>query len=322
MIDTALLLSILVFTGFMLVCSGIFYYIRNHQERGKIIEKLQGKEKEPILASSTYTSSQEDNWFKNNLMNFMSSLGDIAKPKNEAEILQIRKKFLRAGYRRQNILIIFFGFKILLAALLPLCLFFLKVFLMKTIVPVHFMTFSILLALFGFYLPNIWLNIKIARRREKILEGFPDALDLMVVCVEAGMGLDAAINRVGEEMKLNNKVVSEEFNLVSLELRAGKLRRDALRNLAMRTDLEDVHSLVSLLIQTDKFGTSMAQALRVYSDAMRTRRSQRAEELAAKLPVKLLLPLIFFIFPSLFITIIGPAVVKISRILLPTLTGQ
>lgn len=155
-----------------------------------------------------------------------------------------------------------------------------------------------------------------------MLKGFPDALDLMVVCVEAGMALDSAVSRVGEEMRLSNKALSEEFKQVSLELRAGMPRRDALRNLAVRTDLEDVNSLVGLLIQTDKFGTSVAQALRVYSDTMRTKRAQRAEEMAAKMPVKLMIPLILFIFPSILVTIIGPAAIKILRYLLPRFYGQ
>lgn len=151
--------------------------------------------------------------------------------------------------------------------------------------------------------------------------GLPDALDLMVVCSEAGVGLDATINRVGEEMRLNNKTLSDEFNLMSLELQAGKPRRDALKDLATRTGLEDVTNLTSMLIQTERFGTSISQALRVHSDSMRVKRSQRAEEIAAKLPVKLLFPLIFFIFPSLFVVILGPAVIRIFRTLLPAL-GQ
>jgi len=164
--------------------------------------------------------------------------------------------------------------------------------------------------------------MKVNQRKEKILQGLPDALDLMVVCAEAGVGLDASIHRVGEEMKLTNKPLSEEFKLLNLELRAGKQRRDALKNLAMRTDLDDVKSLVTLLVQTERFGTSIAQALRVHSDAMRTQRFQRAEEVAAKLPVKLVFPLILFIFPSLFVTILGPAVIRIYKILLPALGGH
>ena len=162
----------------------------------------------------------------------------------------------------------------------------------------------------------------ISERQRKILEGFPDVLDLMVVCVEAGMGLDAAIFRAGKEIELKNRVISEEFKLLSLELRAGKSRQDALRSLAMRVNLEDVNSLISLLIQTDKFGTSVAQALRVHSEAMRVKRFQMAEEIAAKLPVKLVFPLILFIFPSLFVVLLGPAMINIYRILLPRLGGQ
>jgi len=173
-----------------------------------------------------------------------------------------------------------------------------------------------MLAIFGYYLPDLWLRFKIARRKELILNGFPDALDLLVVCVEAGMGLDSAINRVAKEIKLDNKVLSGELELYNLEMRAGKLRKDALRNLAMRTDLEEVNSLATLLIQTDKFGTSVGQALKVYSDTMRTQRYQRAEERAAKIPVKLIFPLILFIFPSLFVAILGPAVINIYRVLI------
>jgi tight adherence protein C len=172
----------------------------------------------------------------------------------------------------------------------------------------------VLLALVGFYIPSLWLRIKIAQRKDEIVRGFPDALDLMVVCAEAGMGLDAAINRVGEEMRLRCAPVSDELKLLSLELRAGKQRRDALRNLTMRTDSEDINSFVTLLIQTDKFGTSIAQALRVQSDSMRTKRSQKVEELAAKLPVKLLFPTILFIFPSLFLVLMGPALIRAFRI--------
>jgi len=180
------------------------------------------------------------------------------------------------------------------------------------------MLVAIFLALIGFYAPNLWLRVKVDTRKEKILLGLPDALDLMVVCAEAGVGLDSAIYRVGEEMKINNKALSEEFKLLNLELRAGKLRRDALKNLALRTDLDDVRSLVTLLVQTERFGTSIAQALRVHSDSMRTKRFQRAEEIAAKLPVKLLFPLIFFIFPSLFVAILGPAILRVYRTLLPS----
>jgi tight adherence protein C len=167
----------------------------------------------------------------------------------------------------------------------------------------------------GFYFPNVWISRRIAHRKDQIFKGFPDALDLMVVCVEAGTSLDAAISKVGDEMALGHKTLSNEFKLLSLELRAGKSRREALQHLALRCDLDDVSSLVTLLIQTDKFGTSVAQALRVYSNSMRTTRQQRAEEQAAKLPVKMIFPMIFFLFPALFVVVLGPGMIRMVKAL-------
>ena len=208
---------------------------------------------------------------------------------------------LKGRLSRGKYPIIFFGTKVFFAVWLPLLFFLTRLVIHMNIPSLTFLLISILLAMMGFYLPNLWIKMRISNRKEKMQQGLPDALDLMVVCVEAGTGLDAAINRVGEEMKLSNKVLSEEFRLMSMELRAGKQRRNALKNLALRTDLEDVSSLVTLLIQTEKFGTSLAQALRVHSDSMRTKRFQKAEEIAAKLPVKLMFPLVLFIFPSIFV---------------------
>jgi tight adherence protein C len=144
----------------------------------------------------------------------------------------------------------------------------------------------------------------------------------MVVCVEAGLGLDQAIARVGGEVERAHPELSDELNILSLELRTGISRQEALRNLSHRTDLEEVGNLVALLVQTDRFGTSIGQALRVHADSMRTTRRLRAEELAAKLPVKLLLPLIFFIFPSMFIVVLGPAIIKMVRVLFPAMGGH
>jgi tight adherence protein C len=152
--------------------------------------------------------------------------------------------------------------------------------------------------------------------------GFPDALDLIVICVEAGLGLGPAIQRVGQELQMPHPELSEEFHLLSVELRTGMPRPQALRNFANRTGLEDVKTLVAILIQTDRFGTSIGDALRVHSDSMRKTRQFRAEELAAKLPVKMLFPLIFFIFPSFFVVILGPALLRIIRFMLPALSGH
>jgi tight adherence protein C len=149
------------------------------------------------------------------------------------------------------------------------------------------------------------------------MEGFPDALDLIVVCIESGLGLGPAIQRVGQELQLAHRELSLEFDLLSLELRTGLTRQQALRNLANRTGLDDVKSMVGVLIQTDRFGTSLGDALRIHSDFMRKTRQFRAEEMAAKLPVKMIFPLIFFIFPSFFIVILGPAVIRIMRLMWP-----
>ncbi len=313
------LISVLVFIAVLMFILGMFYNVEYRQGRSRLLARIKKQMGEEINRSEKTSDSSV---VKSNLLKIIGPLGERIKPKKEEEISRLRKTFLKAGYRRESAIIIFFGTKAFLAVLFVVIFWIIRISMFKLITPLNLMLLSVTLALIGFYLPNLWLLLKIARRKEKITEGFPDALDLMVVCVEAGTGLDAAINRVGEEMKLNNKVISEEFKLLGLELRAGKPRAEALRNLALRTDIEDVNSLVTLLIQTEKFGTSIGQALRVYSDSMRTKRRQRAEEMAAKLPVKLVFPLVFFIFPSLFIVILGPAAIKIVRIMFPIMRGQ
>jgi len=319
--NAAVIISISVFISMILLFSGIFSYYDERRRRRETVEKIRGPEERLMMDGENECVTQGKEKRKGFFHEFISSLGHRMKPKDEEVMSRMRLKLTQAGYRRHSASLFFFGYKAFFAALLAASFFLGKLFLAKTIQPGAFMTLTILLGLLGFYLPNLWLIIKTRSRQEKILEGFPDALDLMVVCVEAGLGLDAAINRVGEEMKLRNTLISEEFRLLGLELRAGKLRRDALHNLGLRTGLEDVRSLMTLLIQTDKFGTSIAQALRVYSDSMRTARFQRAEEIANKLPVKLVLPLILCIFPSLFVVIVGPAVIKIFRVLLPAIGG-
>jgi tight adherence protein C len=225
----------------------------------------------------------------------------------------MRIRFLRAGIRTKNAKAIFWGAKGFLCIFLTIVLFISRFTVLKVLNNQVAMGLAVLIALVGFYLPDLWLRIKSDIRKEKLFEGLPDALDLLVVCVEAGMGLDGAIHRVAEESKLTNPIISDEFKLLNLELRAGKSRQDALRNLALRTNIDAMNSLVTLLIQTDKFGTSVAKALRVFSDSFRTQRYQKAEEVAAKMPVKLIFPLLLFIFPSLFVILLGPAAISIYQ---------
>lgn len=245
-------------------------------------------------------------------MEFIKGIGPIGSPKEEEKLSRTQKRLIKAGYRGKNDHIIFYGLKTFLAILIP-C-----IFLPLSIgwIRISFLQgifIFVLLATLGFYLPNVWIHLRTKKRRERISKGFPDFLDLLVVCVEAGQGLDAALNKVGREIEMVNKVLGEELRLLNLEIKAGKYRREALRNLALRTDLEDISSFVALINQAEEFGTSIASTLRVHSDFMRTRRHQRAEEMAAKLPVKMLFPLIFFIMPSLFVVLLGPALINVIR---------
>lgn len=234
----------------------------------------------------------------------------------------LRIRFYNAGLRGVSAPVAYFGAKTVLTFLLPG----LGVLVLSLAggptgtTPV--LASLLVLAAVGYYLPNAVLSHRVARRQRELFEAFPDALDLMRVCIEAGLGMDAAIERVGREMRLESPALAEEFHLVSLELRAGASRADALRNLALRVALEDIDAMVSMLVQADRFGTSVAESLRVYAETLRTRRRLIAEEAAAKLPVKLLIPLIFCVFPALLTVLLGPAAISVYRILMPRLTGQ
>lgn len=230
----------------------------------------------------------------------------------------LRVRFWHAGWRSPVALQIYFTCKTLLTLLLPLVAWGLL-----EIGPWHphgLQRLAPLLvgAAIGYYLPDWVLNLQVSRRQRALLHAFPDALDLLRVCVQAGLGLDAAMERVGREIRHARPELSEEFALTGMALRAGSSRAEALRNLSVRIGLKDIEALVSMLIQADRFGTSVSESLQVHSDAMRTQRRLRAEEAAAKLPVKLLIPLIFCVFPSLLTVLLGPVVVTLARQLIKT----
>lgn len=168
-------------------------------------------------------------------------------------------------------------------------------------------------AIAGWLLPSAYIRMRVARRQKEIQLALPDTLDLLVVCVEAGLGLNQALVRVSEEMSRLSQAMSDELTIVTLEIRAGTPRAEALRNFSKRTGVADVQSLVGMLIQTDRFGTSVARGLRVHSESLRTKRRQRAEEAAAKTAIKMLFPLVFFIFPAMFVVILGPAMFQLSK---------
>ena len=236
-----------------------------------------------------------------------------ALPVSPTNVSKTRMWLIQAGYRDAQHVTIYRGLRVLFAAFG-----FLSVFL--------FAGFDSLLLLFGmtafgFFIPRFLLKKKMQERQRRIRIGLPDALDLTVICVEAGLALDQALMRVGQDLSHAHPELSGEFHLFNLETRAGKPRVEALRNLAERAGVDDLRSLVATLIQTDRFGTSVAQALRVHSDSLRTERRQRAEEQAAKTTVKMIIPLVLFVMPSLIFVTIGPAVIQLLHIFLPVAAG-
>jgi tight adherence protein C len=256
------------------------------------------------------------------IVKLTSPLAKLSLPDDNWERSAIRTRFIMAGFRHPSAPVIFFAAKTLMALLLPLLLFMALSSIGKQQDTNMLLLYLLGAATLGTYLPNLVLRQAIARRQNEVFESFPDALDLMTICVEAGLGVDAALARVATEIGLSSPVLSEEMTLVTLELRAGGTKEKALRNLALRTGVEDVDALVSMLIQAERFGTSIAASLRIQSDLLRTKRRMRAEETAAKIGLKLLFPLIFFIFPALLVVLMGPAMLQIYRVLLPAMAQQ
>ena len=247
------------------------------------------------------------------LVAFVKRVGEKA-PQSAKEMGSLRLRLVQAGYRRPEALTMFFGVRVLFS----LTLF--GLFSTSLIARPNLVLALGGLAL-GYLLPGMVLARLAKRRAHRIRLSLADALDLLVVSVEAGLGLDQAMSRVGSELAFAYPDLSDELKLINLELRAGKPRSEALRNMADRSGVDDLGSLMTMLIQTDKFGTSVAQSLRVYSETLRTKRRQRAEEAAAKTCVKMVFPLVICIFPSIWIVTIGPAAIKFVTVLFPIVNG-
>jgi tight adherence protein C len=247
----------------------------------------------------------------------VKTLKQLAKyaPQSPSELGKLQKRLVAAGYRNKEARTIFIGIRLAFA--------------IATFVVASSPIFgrpnlfiAIGVAALGYLLPSMVLGRLAKKRQHKIRLSLADVLDLLVVSVEAGLGLDQALQRVGEELASTHPDLSEELRLVNLEMRAGKARSEALRNLADRTGVDDLSSLAAMLIQTDKFGTSVAQSLRVHSDTLRTKRRQRAEEAAAKTGVKMVFPLVFCIFPAIWVVTIGPAAIRFVQVLFPMAQQQ
>jgi tight adherence protein C len=247
-------------------------------------------------------------------MAFLKRLGD-RMPKSANELGKLRLRLVQAGYRRTDALAIFLGIRVAFAVA---CF----ALLGTPIITRPNVFLALVAAAFGYVFPGMVLARLAGRRQHRIRMSLADALDLLVVSVEAGLGLDQALARVAQELAFAYPDLSSELRLVNLELLAGTARPDALRNLADRTGVDDLRSLVAMLVQTDKFGTSVANSLRVFSETLRTKRRQRAEEAAAKTGVKMVFPLVTCIFPAIWIVTIGPAAIRFIRVLGPMSVGQ
>jgi tight adherence protein C len=314
--NVPLLVAAVTFLAVLLATSAVFLYMNTREALQAWRRRADG------TASDKGTSESLSEQLIAQLHAVLEWFAKMNQPSNVEEAKATRRQLITAGYRSGKAPVFFMGSRLLLAVVETTVM---------ALVPVKFLGFPtftnlvfyyVLAAGCGYYAPVIWLKRAIAKRKDALQRAIPDALDLMVVCVEAGLGLDQAIARVSEEVQRTHPALSDELNLLSMELRTGVSRQEALRNFAHRTDMEEARNLVALLVQTDRFGTSIAQALRVHSDAMRSTRRLKAEEMAAKLPVKLLFPLIFFIFPSMFIVLIGPACIQMVRVLFPAMNGQ
>lgn len=280
---------------------------------------LAGSAAGSVAGAGNVGLGEETKWVER-IAQVSERVAKLSLPKDDWDRSALRRRFMHAGFRSASAPAYYFATKTVLALGLPAAA--------LLVAAPRFSAGHTLDALFvllgasalGFYGPSVVLSRLTSYRQRIIIEALPDAVDLMTVCVEAGLGLDAAMLRVTEEIGAKSPILKTELELVLLELRAGAGREKALRNLAARTGVEDIDVLTTMLIQADRFGTSIGDSLRVYTDSLRTKRRMKAEEHAAKIALKLLFPLIFFIFPTLVVVLVGPAAIQIYRQLLPTMS--
>ena len=276
-----------------------------------------------ILSSSKATSSPKRPSLRGEeslglMARTIRRLHELDSPKETPRKKKIRFKLMQAGYRSRQAYRNYLAAKITLGVLFP-CIY--VVVSRAGFFSSQVIAISCILLVVGYFIPNFLLSHFTEKRRERIFKGLPDALDLMVICVTAGLGLDMTFKRVSDELKSLWKDLSDEFYLTNMEIRAGVPREEGYKNMALRTGVSEVQSLMSMLIQTSRFGTSVSAALRVHSDGMRTKRRQLAEEKAAQISVKMVIPLVLFIFPALLIVLVGPAAIRVVQSLLPAMGG-
>jgi tight adherence protein C len=292
-----------VFASLLIGGAAMMYFSRS----STAIEQRLGE-----ITGTTIKGSIADPAYEKMVVDTLKRLGNMA-PKSPSQMGKMQHRLVAAGYRRNEALLIFSGIRVGVALVT------FAVLSTPLLIRPNLGT-ALVGCVVGYLAPGFVLGKMAGRRQHRIRMGLPDALDLLVVSVEAGLGLDQAMQRVGHELAFAHPDLCDELRLINLELRAGKPRSEALHNLGERTGVDDVISLVAMLVQTDKFGTSVAQSLRVHSDTLRTKRRQRAEEKAAKLGAKMVFPLVICIFPAIWVVTIGPAAIKFIEVFVPLST--
>ena len=305
------LIRILAFILVFVLISSISFYLVLNFLTARIVAKRLGEIREHSFDELHPRVSRLEIAAKR----ILARLIHYSMPDEEWETSKIRMRFMSAGYYRELDALIYFGLKTVLTFILPIAYILASLIVGPFSSVSNMLSIAVVMSSLGYYSPDLWIKQKIKARKRQIFESLPNALDLMRVCVSAGLGLDSAIERVGKELKIESQALAEEFHLLSLELRTGATRKLALQNLANRTGVDDVHSLVSMLIQTEHFGTSIADALRVHADSLREKRAIMAQEAAASIPVKMTMPLILCIFPALMVVLLGPAIIAVGKAL-------
>lgn len=312
---SSLIVLVLVFVAVVAVTMGVFWYSSRVSVRARI-QKLTKRGTDLTLDAP---AAEDPEPVTDRFMEAFEEAEPLPEPAGGWHASPIRQRLVHAGLYGQSMPVFFFLAKVGLSVGLCVGSFLAMQLVTGDIATPRVVLLALILATLGYLLPDAALSQLVRRRQERIRHGLPEAADFLVVCVEAGQSLDSAFVRVGKEMRLSSPELAREMHWVTLEFRAGRPRSEALEHLSARTGVEDVETLTSMLNQADRFGTSTSEALRVYADMLRVKRRQEAQEKAAKIPVKLLFPLIFFIFPALLVVLAGPAMVQIFRVLVPTM---
>jgi tight adherence protein C len=299
-----LLFNLTVMLAF--ICAGLAAYWLLARPANPLDERL--REINPRLAESTAEPVSQVI-----VERVAKPISKIAPP-SKTTVRRLRRRLIKAGFTTENAVSVYGALRLGSAIFFPVLA------LIAAAASGHFLdgfalSLAAISAVFGLFIPSFMLSRLITKRQQKIVRALPDAIDLMVVCVEAGLALNSALQRVGRELEFVEPVLASELAATNREIRAGKPRDEALRNMGERTGVDDIKSLVAMLIQSDKFGTSVAASLRIFADSMRTKRRQRAEELVSKATIKLIFPLLLFIFPALLIVLLAPALMQLPQLL-------